>query len=581
MSLNKPNVGGLLDHITNVGLPYHGLAKAGLLTLADGSTMPYPLPGGREVYVVRRPGWTMPPRSEDQLAADAAAHHEWRDYALISGVISQQSTNMQIGGQRIDGWIWFDPTGAAWRVSVSNWGGSNFGALTPHLRFDRFGVFGGSATDPVIVTAGAFTTEQSTPVQFRRDAGGPLVDVLQSDLQRRLLDISHDGSRTLWEIYVRHYLGPSDGVPSIDRVLGIYELTIAPDKSISGAVVASRVQCVGRLDGWSSTLAFSRLYGYEYRDGPWPGTCTAGTGAYSGTRSVEITTFGGVPGEPPPDSFRWTALFAAPGSTRKAVVDVVVGAFYGADQTPRLYSIDTEYVETCASSHSIDITPVASVVYSCSGPPWVLDYPPNPFQIEVDVSSTTVSTGRTILRVDGTEVARDEESWTSVYTATGTDSFFGPAPGSTRLFGSTSRDRTHTRNGVVVATLSEPGQITRGAFDISLYASPSQVSHPFVLASAPPETMSLLPVRSGSRHVYVTRWSATAYSFATYTSTSGVWTASAPVARGQVVDSALSYTFTVTTAIYAESMLLSGSYQPVTGQWHAVVPGMGTVFAWA
>lgn len=74
-----------LDRIKTFGQPYHGLWKAGSIALPNSTSKTCPAPAGGGVVLLRVPGQPAVSRTAPELAADAAAGREWRNYGLISG----------------------------------------------------------------------------------------------------------------------------------------------------------------------------------------------------------------------------------------------------------------------------------------------------------------------------------------------------------------------------------------------------------------------------------------------------------------------------------------------------------------
>lgn len=74
-----------LDRIKTFGQPYHGLWKAGSIALPNSTSKTCPAPASGGVVLLRVPGQPAVSRTAPELAADAAAGREWRNYGLISG----------------------------------------------------------------------------------------------------------------------------------------------------------------------------------------------------------------------------------------------------------------------------------------------------------------------------------------------------------------------------------------------------------------------------------------------------------------------------------------------------------------
>lgn len=80
----KLNTTGL-DRIGILGLPFHGLWKAGSITLPNASTVACPAPASSACVLIKVPDQPAVTRSTEEAAADLAAGREWRNYGLISG----------------------------------------------------------------------------------------------------------------------------------------------------------------------------------------------------------------------------------------------------------------------------------------------------------------------------------------------------------------------------------------------------------------------------------------------------------------------------------------------------------------
>lgn len=134
-------------------LPFHGLWKNGQVTLPNGATMSYPAPNsvvgyGEELgdaWIFKRPGWSAPPRSPAEAAADAAAGRQWLPYAIAS------STRKALGDQTLyPKWLYIDPAGKTWLVFAAYLGLSG-ARLLARVTFKRFGLFDGKSHPSVTI----------------------------------------------------------------------------------------------------------------------------------------------------------------------------------------------------------------------------------------------------------------------------------------------------------------------------------------------------------------------------------------------------------------------------------------------
>ena len=71
--------------ILMAGQPFHGLWKAGSITLPNATTKTCPAPTGGACVLIKVPDQATVTRSEEEAAADTAAGLEWRNYGLLSG----------------------------------------------------------------------------------------------------------------------------------------------------------------------------------------------------------------------------------------------------------------------------------------------------------------------------------------------------------------------------------------------------------------------------------------------------------------------------------------------------------------
>lgn len=129
-----------LDRVRLFGQPYHGLWKAGSIALLNGTQKPCPAPIGGGVTLLRVPGQPPVSRTTAELAADAAAGREWRDYGLISG---GRYGAMDLGsGPGYACVLLIDASNVRWNVRISK------NASVPYnfnFSFRRFGHVDGSA----------------------------------------------------------------------------------------------------------------------------------------------------------------------------------------------------------------------------------------------------------------------------------------------------------------------------------------------------------------------------------------------------------------------------------------------------
>lgn len=149
MSLDKGRPGSMLGRISIMGTPWHGLVQGAKLTLPNAVEMDYPQPSvgtypdqAGATHLVRVPGVPDVVRSGEQAAEDAAGGRQWRNVAMLSGAARM------LYGKNLNGWIYTDPNGDRWRVTVSFAEGVLRDFSEPYsfnVTLSRFGVLGGAA----------------------------------------------------------------------------------------------------------------------------------------------------------------------------------------------------------------------------------------------------------------------------------------------------------------------------------------------------------------------------------------------------------------------------------------------------
>lgn len=124
----------LLDRIKAWGLPYHGLWKAGAITLPNGATKTCPPPANGGVTLVKIPDQPAVSRTESEQTGDESAGREWRNYGLLSGG-SFGSLNPIYGSLGTATVLLIDDAKKAWTMHMT-WASSHT-YMTVKLR--RFG----------------------------------------------------------------------------------------------------------------------------------------------------------------------------------------------------------------------------------------------------------------------------------------------------------------------------------------------------------------------------------------------------------------------------------------------------------
>lgn len=246
----------LFGRVSTWGLSRHGLVRNGILTLANGDPMPWvqPMPvtppgewTSGDVLYIKRPGWTGPELSQEQINADAAAGREFRSYALISG------GTRWLGNEWLEGaWIWFDADGNAWRVWVSGISGTA-AACEMTFKLRRFGLFDGGTHADVQRVAPVFNQGIDTgpAIKVRSVPNGALVD-MDTTTRRApyLVSVTPGGDRALFAIFERHYPGgyaSGLGGAYLDRAIAFLEAVIQPNAAVTVTCIRTLSQCIGAV----------------------------------------------------------------------------------------------------------------------------------------------------------------------------------------------------------------------------------------------------------------------------------------------------------------------------------------------
>ena len=125
-----------LDRIKTFGQPYHGLWKAGSIALPNGTSKTCPAPSGGGVVLLRVPGQPAVSRTAPELAADATAGREWRNYGLISGGRYGASEPIY-GPPGTAAVIFIDAAKVTWLMHIT-WAPTNSYMTVKLLRFGHF-----------------------------------------------------------------------------------------------------------------------------------------------------------------------------------------------------------------------------------------------------------------------------------------------------------------------------------------------------------------------------------------------------------------------------------------------------------
>jgi hypothetical protein len=245
MSLDR-NSPSMLGKVVKFGHPWHGLARNGTITLPNGQQMPYRQPSGGGARVYQVPGVS----AEPQTPEDESAGINWLPYAIVSGGFDGQIYTQRLP---LDGWLYADPQGRTWMVTVSFAGSSVTVAAvegqqaTVTLR--RFGLIGEQGDTYVYPVAMPADMGQNTPEVYN-PASSSLVFLTKSNIQIRFFDAAPDGSRASFRLSVA--VGTSVRATQWAwRPCGWIELSITGPgdaASVAVGVIATRAQTVGPHD---------------------------------------------------------------------------------------------------------------------------------------------------------------------------------------------------------------------------------------------------------------------------------------------------------------------------------------------
>lgn len=594
MAFDRGRPGSVLGRPTRVGLPYHGLVMGSSLTLPNGQQITYTQPPRGGTYEIRRPGWVAPAPTAPQIAYDTANGFEWRDYALMTGAVRSDSGQMHLGGQPINGWIWFDPQGQPWRVAVLGYGGSNNAARVPSFRFSRFGVMG-AESETFDRAAPAFSIAQSIAqtIQHRPVAGGSL-QTLAADsaaIRHKLVDVTPDGSRTLWCAFCMHYT-TNPQTPFVERPVAFYEITVSTAGEVSGAVIKGRAECVGDLQTLSippyacqvSTLEQINpeiIYSGCTESFDWETTTTVTAGAVSYdwylTQPTGSVTAIDALGRGYVDVMGIGHL--APQTVTRSYSAIVAG-WYNSGGAAQFAAIEISMERVTDGSHALNVTR-SSYVQTCTGGVFNESAP---IGFSFNATSTEHTTARVALMVGGAVVSAETRETIRTLSMSGSGGYPHPAGTNLALDATGTAQAEIKKNGATVSTSSQPWSVSSTAFLGGVIWAhifgPQFIgvapSIPINESSTLQSALSFIPARlSGEGEVdYVSAalWDETTVGLTVQRlAADGVaehrfLTA---YARGAPVAGAAQ---TVTPAHGFDVLVYPvGSYQPVTGEWSGAV----------
>lgn len=163
-----------LDRIRIFGQPYHGLWKAGSITLPNESTKTCPAPANGASVLLKVPGQAAVTRSETDADDDVTAGREWRNYGLISGGRYGASAPLYESGSATI--LYIDPSKKRWLVRFTK-DQSTRGSYT--LKVRRFGHIDGTTqgwSAPFVL----YFTDQDSVFWDQDAATSPLGTIAQN-----------------------------------------------------------------------------------------------------------------------------------------------------------------------------------------------------------------------------------------------------------------------------------------------------------------------------------------------------------------------------------------------------------------
>ncbi|MCP1675438.1 hypothetical protein J2T57_002588 [Natronocella acetinitrilica] len=335
----------LFDRVVTAGVPLHGLVRNGTLTLPNDDTRSWPqgtaVQEGDTLLFRGRNSYT-PERDTEAQARDAANGWTWPDAAIIGG--HGRYLHGQALGEHC--WLYSDPAGRSWKVdpqlSISY---NHLDPLTITLAVTAFGQF---QREPD-------TTEYTEELTLSDWGQAEPVISAANFPQIRLEAITQHGDRAAMAAYVSvggneaYNHGDSfDDSQILHAYVGVLEITLmgtpGVDLAATMAVVVDRDTALGVFSQQQTSTATSPWYFWE-------------------AESVQTE------GEPPEcDGFERRTISAVvsatdsspSGSTSRQVLnshsafelheDRLVGCYYAADETLRLWTMDWH----CQRQHTVN-----------------------------------------------------------------------------------------------------------------------------------------------------------------------------------------------------------------------------------
>lgn len=266
---------GILAGFTLWGWPWHGLCTSGVIAAAGGNTKTIPTPthGSAWLYDLGLPAIV---RTPDEVAADTALGHEWRNYAMISGGVVYGT---QLGA---DKFIHVDEDGKRWLVSLAfsfpNESSQQVRVTLSIIEFGRFELVTDPPADPPTPVV---IVEDVQCTYFTYASYGYTYSISSALLE----DVWTNGSRVLVSVSRVAYSSP--GVPSVRDIFSLVELSITGKGGADGSgLVVSSVEVMKDVELSQGQPSNDSAFSFPSQTGDISYTCG----------SPEITVAWGTPG---------------------------------------------------------------------------------------------------------------------------------------------------------------------------------------------------------------------------------------------------------------------------------------------
>lgn len=240
------------------------------MTLPNATTKTYPQPNAEwpdaagTTHLLAVPGVPSVVRTTAQAAADAAAGHQWRNVAMLSG------GKQQLYGRDLSGWIYIDPSGARWHmefdVNLNDVAFPFSGGLSLGITATRFGVFGATLESHSYSVSLTDWGQQGYPALTGFQSAGGGVDSI-TDAHLLVDGLYSDGSKLALMVHHRRLHGANESDTTVDLTirhpLGWLQLALSgPGGSlvVTLTVLKNRSQVTFDVSHYADTVTASTFY---------------------------------------------------------------------------------------------------------------------------------------------------------------------------------------------------------------------------------------------------------------------------------------------------------------------------------